>query len=343
MRKASAAFLLLALLSACAAPSSTEPGKEGAAATSPGQAESQAPKQEFQLWLADFRKQAKTSGISEETLAAALDGISPIPRVIELDRAQPEFKLTFRKYMDRVAPISRVEKGRKMVKTHAALLKDISAKYGVPSRFIVALWGVETDFGRVSGGFPVIPALATLAHEGRRAAFFRGELLDALRILNQGHITPAAMSGSWAGAMGQVQFMPSSFLKFAVDEDGDGKRDIWGSTPDALASAANYLSKSGWRDDIGWGRAVALPVDFDSAQIGLETRKTLDEWSDLGVVSKDGQALPKRAITASLVRPESGGEDIFLVYDNYRVIMKWNRSHFFATAVGHLADRIGSP
>ncbi|MBF0356602.1 MAG: lytic murein transglycosylase [Alphaproteobacteria bacterium] len=335
-------LLLLGLLGACAAPSSkTEPPAAGQATEVPGEAE--APKPEFTAWLAEFRAKAKSEGIGEVTLIAALDNVRTIPRVVELDKAQPEFKLTYRKYMERVVPLSRVEKGRKLLKTHDELLREISRKYNVPARFIVALWGIETDFGRVTGGFPVIPALVTLAYEGRRAAFFKGELMDALRILDQGHITPKAMSGSWAGAMGQVQFMPSSFLKFAVDEDGDGKRDIWGSVPDALGSAANYLSKSGWRDDVGWGRAVMLPQGFDSALLGLETRKTLEEWAGLGVLNESGQPLPKRNLTASIVQPQKDGDDRFLAYDNYRVIMKWNRSHYFALAVGQLADRLGSP
>lgn len=329
-------LILFAFLAACG----TQPPSESAKGPV---SEAQQEKPEFQAWLKDLRKLAKEAGIHEETLTQTLDDVQLVPRVVELDKVQPEFKLTYKKYMERVVPLARVEKGRKMMKTHAQLLKEISAKYGVPSRFIVALWGIETDFGRVTGGFPVIPALVTLAYEGRRAAFFKGELMDALRIVDQGHIAPAAMSGSWAGAMGQVQFMPSSFMKYAVDEDGDGKRDIWGSTADALGSAANYLSKLGWRDDIGWGRPVDLPDNFDTALIGLETRKSLEEWTALGVETAGGQPLPKRGLTASLVRPEAGGEDVFLVYDNYRIIMKWNRSHFFALAVGHLADRIGSP
>jgi membrane-bound lytic murein transglycosylase B len=340
MRIKLSALLLLVLLSACAAPS-PDAGKE---APPPAKPEAEAPKPEFTAWLKEFRKQAKEAGIREETLTAALDNVLPIQRVVELDKKQPEFKPgNFRNYLNSAVSLQRVEKGRQMMKTHADLLRDISRKYGVPARFVVALWGIETNFGKVTGGFPVVSALATLAYDGRRSAFFRGELLDALRIIDQGHITPSAMIGSWAGAMGQVQFMPSSFMKYAVDEDGDGKRDIWGSTPDALGSAANYLSKLGWRDDYGWGRSVNLPSDFDSALLGLEIRKSLDEWAALGVVSEDGQSLPKRNLTASLVQPEQGSDERFLIYDNYRIIMKWNRSHFFALAVGHLADRIGSP
>jgi membrane-bound lytic murein transglycosylase B len=336
-------LLLLGLLGACAAPGSKTDTQTPTPPPSPG-AEEEAPKPEFTAWLNEFRAKAKAEGIGEATLVAALDNVRTIPRVVELDKKQPEFKPgNFRNYLNNAVSLQRVEKGRQMMKTHADLLRDISTKYRVPSRFIVALWGIETNFGKVTGGFPVVSALVTLAYEGRRAAFFKGELMDALRILDQGHISPKAMSGSWAGAMGQVQFMPSSFLKFAVDEDGDGKRDIWGSVPDALGSAANYLSKSGWRDDVGWGRAVMLPPGFDSALLGLETRKTLDEWTGLGVLNESGQPLPKRNLTASIVQPEKDGDDRFLAYDNYRVIMKWNRSHFFALAVGQLADRLGSP
>lgn len=338
MRKLLAPLFVLSLLAACAAPSGVETGKDKSQI---GQEQS---KPEFGAWLAAFRKEAGQSGISEETLALALDGVQPIPRVVELDRVQPEFKPGgFRRYMDGAVSLQRVDRGRQLIKANAALLKEISAKYGVPARFIVALWGIETNFGRVTGGFPVIPALATLAYDGRRSSFFRGELLDALKIVDQGHIAAAAMTGSWAGAMGQVQFMPSSFLKYAVDEDGDGRRDIWGSTPDALASAANYLSRLGWRDDIGWGRKVSVPPNLNDELLSLEVRKSLDDWSSLGLLNEEGQPLPKRNITASLIRPESVSDERFLVYDNYRIIMKWNRSHFFALAVGHLADRIGSP
>jgi membrane-bound lytic murein transglycosylase B len=215
----------------------------------------------------------------------------------------------------------------------------------VPARFIVALWGIETGFGRNTGGMPVISALATLAYDGRRPAYFRGELLNALTILDQGHITPSLMVGSWAGAMGQCQFMPSTFLKFAVDWDGDGRRDIWTNRADALASAANYLSSEGWTTTLGWGRPVRLPPGLSPARLGLDTVKSLDEWARLGVRAADGKPLPRREVQASIVIAESpkgsGAGPAFLVYDNFRTLMKWNRSIFFALAAGHLADRIG--
>ena len=295
----------------------------------------------FSQWLDALRAEAAGRGIGESTLTAALGGIRPIPRVIELDRKQPEFTLTFRQYMSRVASAARVEKGRRKLGENRALLAEVGRKYGVQPRFIVAFWGVETDFGRITGGFPVIPALATLAYDGRRSAFFRKELLHALGILDQAHIAPSAMVGSWAGAMGQCQFMPSSFVSFAVDHDGDGRKDIWKTRADVFASAANYLARSGWHGDQAWGRPVSLPRGFDAAFAGLKVQKRIGAWQRLGVRRADGRDLPKRDLMSSIVLPENGKGPAFLVYDNYRTILKWNRSTFFALAIGSLADRIG--
>lgn len=294
----------------------------------------------FDRWLAGLRSEALAAGIRASTLEAALKGISPIPRVIELDRKQPEFTLTFREYMERVVPEARVEKGRRLLAEHRTLLERISAKYGVQPRFIVAFWGIESDFGRLTGGFPVVPALATLAHDGRRSGYFRGELLNALKILDGGHIGVAEMTGSWAGAMGQAQFMPSSFLSYAVDADGDGRKDIWNSLPDVFASAANYLSRVGWQADQTWGREVKLPSAFDPELTRIGVKKSLAEWRRMGVRRADGGDLPSRDIEASLVEAEGPGSPAFLVYGNYHAILKWNRSTFFAIAVGLLADRI---
>lgn len=297
---------------------------------------------DFPSWLVELRSEAQAHGIAESTLDAALAGAQPLPRVIELDRKQPEFSLTFQQYLDRTVSSRRVEKGRQLLQEHAALLDRISRQYGVQPRFIVALWGMETDYGRITGSFSVIHALATLAWDGRRSAFFRKELLDALRILDEGHIAPGRMIGSWAGAMGQCQFMPSSFMNFSADGDGDGRRDIWTSLPDVFASTANYLANHGWKGDQTWGREVRLPAGFDSALIGQDKAKNLAEWSGLGIKRADGGPLPVADIRASLVQPETGSGPVFLVYDNWRAIMKWNRSTFYATAVGHLADRLGS-
>lgn len=294
----------------------------------------------FEDWLTELRAEAKQRGIRERTLDEAFAGVRPIPRVIELDRRQPEFTLTFRQYMDRVVPQARVEKGRQKLGENQALLSEIGGKFGVQPRFLVAFWGIETDFGRVTGGFPVVPALATLAYDGRRSAYFRKELMFALEILDAGHVTPKNMVGSWAGAMGQTQFMPSSFKSFAIDYDKDGRIDLWTNKADVFASAANYLKRSGWKADQTWGRPARLPEGFDPKLAGTGVIKTLSEWQRLGVRRADGGDLPKRDLSASVVIAEGTNGGAFLVYDNYRTILKWNRSTFFAVAVGSLADRI---
>lgn len=295
----------------------------------------------FADWLADFRQEAQGRGVSPATLDAAFAGVTPIPRVIELDRRQPEFTLTFEQYLSRVVPDRRVQQGRELMRKHGALLDRIAAQYGVQKRYIVALWGIETDFGRITGGFSVVASLATLAHDGRRAAFFRSQLHDALKILEEGHISAADMQGSWAGAMGQSQFMPSSFHAFAVDQDGDGHKDIWGTLPDVFGSIANYLARSGWRDDMTWGRRVTVPADFDRNLAGTDVRKTMREWEALGVTLPSGQPLPGRNLSASVILPEKGqNSPAYLGYENYRSILKWNRSTYFAVAVGTLADAL---
>ena len=294
----------------------------------------------FEAWLQGVRAEAASKGISETTLDAALTGIEPIPRVIELDRKQPEFTLTFEQYMTRVVPEKRVEKGRRLLAENRALLEEVASRYRVQPRFIVALWGIETDFGRITGGFPVVASLATLAHDGRRSAYFRGELLNALRIVDQGHIAADKMAGSWAGAMGQSQFMPSSFLNFAEDYDGDGRKDIWTTRADVFASAANYLAQSGWKDDQTWGRPVRLPAGFDAGLAGPKVRKGLREWQGFGVRRTDGSDLPTRNLPASIIFMEGPGSAAYATYHNYEVILKWNRSNFFAVAVGTLSDRI---
>ena len=292
-------------------------------------------------WLSSLKADAVKNGIKEITFDIALSDFRPIKRVIELDRHQPEFTLTFKQYMNRVVPKKRAITGRKKYSDHKILLREIGEKYGVQPRFIVALWGVETDFGRIDGGFPVIHALATLAIDGRRSKFFRAQLLTALSILDQGHITLKNMRGSWAGAMGHFQFMPTSFQTFAVDYDGDGKRDIWNNKKDAFSSAANYLSKSGWRNDQTWGREVKIPKTLDPDLIDLKVRKTMIEWKNLGVEKVDGRELPKRNLIGSLVKFDGSSPRVFLTYKNFNTIMKWNRSTYFAVAVGTLAEKIG--
>ncbi|AVM73638.1 lytic murein transglycosylase [Magnetospirillum gryphiswaldense] len=296
---------------------------------------------DFATFLQGVKAEAAGKGMRPETLETALANVEHIDKVIELDRRQPEFTMTYKTYMDRVVSPTKVEKGRLMLAENHAVLAHIEREYGVQPKYVVALWGIETDYGRVTGGYSVVSALATLAYDGRRSTYFRGELMNALQILDEGHIAPASMLGSWAGAMGQCQFMPSSFLRFAADWDGDGRRDIWTTRADVLASAANYLSKSGWKGDQTWGRAVKLPAGFDKSLVGLDTRKPLADWAKLGVTSTGGKPLPKADLEASLVMPDRGDGAAFLVYDNFRTTLKWNRSTFFALAVGHLAERIG--
>ena len=297
--------------------------------------------EDFNTWLDKLKTEAKRQGISQKTLDSSLIGIKPIPRVIELDRKQPEFTLTFAEYLKRVVSDRRIRIGKSKLKEHGELLKEISLKYGVQSRYIVALWGIETDFGRITGGFPVISSLATLAYDGRRSKFFRKELLLALKIVDGGHILAKDMVGSWAGAMGQNQFMPSSFHAYAVDYDKDGSKDIWKTLPDIFASIANYLSKSGWQADQTWGRPVSLPENFSRKFLGRKIKKPLGEWQQLGVRKLSGQDLPKRNLLSSIIRPEKGQiGPAFVIYNNYEVILKWNRSNYFATAVGLLSDKI---
>ncbi len=341
-RRAVMAIAAMLILNGC-----EKAGATGAVDNSPSQpAEKpatgeQGRKQTFAAWLDDLKAEARTTrGIRPDILEQAFAGVSPLPRVLERDRTQPEMTLTFQDYLSRTVTAARVATGCKKMAAHRQILAEIDRAFGVPPRFIVALWGIESDFGRLTGGFPVVGALATLAHEGRRSAYFRQELLDALTILDQGHITAERMHGSWAGAMGQNQFMPSSFLRFAKDHDGDGRRDIWNTEADVFASTANYLATLGWKDDHGWGRAVRLPERFDSTLAARKVKKTLSGWTALGVTGTDGRPLPNKSIAALLVLPDGNAAPAFLVYDNYGILLQWNRSNLFALVVGYLADRL---
>lgn len=293
--------------------------------------------QSFATWLEGVRREARGEGIRKATLDRAFDGLRPIPRVIELDRQQPEGRMSFAEYRARVLSAGRVERGRDLRRAHATLLARTGDRYGVSPEVIVALWGIESSYGELRGRFPVIGSLATLAWDGRRAALFRRELISALRILDSGDIAPAAMYGSWAGAMGQCQFMPSTYLGYAVDADGDGRRDIWNSLPDVFASIANYLRGAGWDGGVRWGREVWLPRD-GQLRTGLDHKAPLESWAKQGVRQLDGGALPDAALQASLVTTDHGEGPSFLVYDNFRTLMVWNRSTYFALSVGLLSD-----
>ncbi len=294
----------------------------------------------FEEWLRKLRAEARAAGIRASTLDRALAGLEPLPRVVELDRRQPEGRLTFAEYRRRVVGRDRIRRGRELRARHRRILAATARRYGVADRILVALWGIESSFGGFKGRFNVVAALATLAFDGRRAAFFRKELLAALRILDEGHVPVEQMYGSWAGAMGQPQFMPTTFLAHAVDADGDGRRDIWNSLPDVFASMANYLRRSGWDRRYRWGREVRLTRALGEKRIGLRHRAALATWARRGVRRADGGALPEVAIDASLLLPDGPGGPAFLVYDNYRVLLRWNRSHYFALSVGLLADAI---
>ena len=295
----------------------------------------------FAEWLEGVRAEALAGGVGESALDAALHNLEgPLPRVLELDRKQWKRDVTLDWYLNRVVTDERVNKGREMGRRYRSLLAQIGEKYGVQPRFILAIWGIETNYGKMTGGFPVLAALATLAFDGRRQDFFRGELLEALRIMEQEGMEPESMLGSWAGAMGQSQFMPTSFRDFAQDYNGDGHRDIWTTEADVFASIAHYLERHGWRDDITWGRGVKLPADFGPDLIGLDVTHVLPKWQALGVRRLDGTDLPSRPLAASMIAPDYPGGDAFLVYENFRVTLTYNRSSFYATAVGILSDRI---
>ena len=301
---------------------------------------------DFKAWLGKLQDEALEAGISRQTLVDALTDIEPLPRVIELDRSQPEFKLTFAEYLGRFVSPWRRDTARRLIVEHSDILDQVAEKYGVQKRFIVTMWGIETSFGKHLGSFNVPQALVTLAYDGRRSAYFRRELLNALQIIEEGHIMADEMKGSWAGAMGQSQFMPSSFLSFAEDWDGDGRRDIWETTEDVFASTANYLSKVGWRDDITWGRAVRIPDGFTLGGIGArehaeaKTRMTLPKWGEAGITNADGSPLPTRSLHARIVMPDGEDGPSYLVYSNFDSILRWNRSDYFALAVGHLSDAL---
>lgn len=307
----------------------------------------------FPEWLDAFRDEARSRGVTSATIDAALGGLEPLPIVVERDRTQAETVLSIDRYVQRRLTRNFIRAARSHFSEQRTLLTRVAKQYGVQPRFIVAVWGMESNFGRFSGVRPTVPALATLAWEGRREALFRGELFAALEILDRGYIDLPALKGSWAGAMGQTQFMPTSYLKFAEDFDGDGHRDIWRSTPDVFASIANYLKSHGWQDEETWGREVKLPAGGwkgVAAKAGLRdtgcrahramtTAQPMSRWQTLGVRTATGAALPRVERSASLV---AGGTHTYLVYKNYETLLDYNCAHPYALTVALLADRIGS-
>ena len=284
--------------------------------------------QQFARWVAGFRASARTAGIDEATLGLAFDNVRLVPRVIASDRAQPEFTRAVWDYLDGALAAQRIARGQDKLLELRAVVDTVATRYGVPAEVLVAIWGIESNYGSFVGDIPTIDALATLGFEGRREAWARGQLLAALTILQNGDIGRAQMIGSWAGAMGQTQFLPSNFLAYAVDADIDGRRDIWGSLPDVMASTANFLARSGWQAGQPWGLEVRLP--------------TL-AWAAEGVQSMDGTPLPALE-GSSILLPASARGPAFLVGANFRTILRYNNSTSYGLAVGLLAQQlVGGP
>ena len=311
-----------------------------------------APRPDFPAFLLQLKEQALAEGVSAATVAAALTGLEPLEVVVERDRTQAETVLTIDQYIERRLTRRFVRTAREQATAHRRLLMQVSKKYGTPSSLLVAVWGMESNYGRFTGTRPTVQALATLAWDGRRGAFFTAELMNALQIIDKGYIGVDEMKGSWAGAMGQTQFMPSSYLAHAQDFDGDGRRDIWKGLPDVFASIANYMKAYGWTEGQSWGREVKVPAGGTAplvAKVGLRQSgcrasreltvpAPLKQWQQMGVRAVTGAALPRVDRSASLLR---AGKRTYLVYANYDTLLGYNCAHAYALAVGLLADRIG--
>lgn len=312
---------------------------------------------EFGQYVTNLKQEAIAKGYDNTLIEQAFATASYKEKVVSADKNQPEVKETLKTYLPKRVPQWKVDRARKLYKENKELLDRVAKDYGVQPRFIVAIWGLESNFGAIQGRHNVISSLVTLAFDGRREAMYKRQLWAALDILQAGHVTLDNFKGSWAGAMGQTQFMPTSFNAYAVDYNNDGRKDIWTTKEDAFASIANYLKQEGWNDSLTWGRQVKLPDGFDNAHIlkrGTKTRKewleywnkserSLADWQALGVRRADGSDLPNVAIKAALVMPDDINGRMYLAYDNYKVFMHWNRSYYFATSVGYLSDRIAYP
>lgn len=295
--------------------------------------------QSWNHWVADVRQEALNQGISSTTFDEAFQGIhEPSRRVKSLSSSQPESRLTYTKYRDTRVDNYRIIIGRKYYKRDGALVNQIAKEYGVDPCFIMSFWGMETSYGNFMGSFPVIKSLATLAYNSNRKDFFRKQLFYALHILNDGHVSLDRYKGEWAGASGQPQFLPSSFIRYAVDYDGDGRKDIWDSKPDVFASIANYMKQNGWQSGEPWAIRVKLPSNFDKSLEGKSTVKSVSEWNAMGVRTTDGKSLPYQNLQASVIEPYGG--PVFLAFPNYRMILRYNNSIYYAGAIGYLADKI---
>ena len=340
------AVLGLGLSAASAAPVDLGKQPGAAAISSQGdpvlvQASASGSQAGLQRWIAGFRGRALSAGISASVFDAAMTGASYDPDIIRRDRTQSEFTKTIWDYLDTAASDARVTNGRAALAKHRSVLERIEARYGVEKEVVTAIWGLESAYGTFRGTTPTLGALATLAYDGRRGAFFEAQLLAGLKILQSGDTTPARMQGSWAGAMGHTQFMPTSYLDHAVDFTGDGKRDIWSDDPtDALASTAAYLASFGWTKGMPWGVEVTLPQGFDYAETGERVKKPVAGWQAQGVRQVDGADLPDHG-SASILLPAGAQGVAFLIFANFQVIERYNSADAYVIAVGHLADRIG--
>lgn len=295
---------------------------------------------DFQQWLLKFKPKAVSAGVSQKTVDLAFSQIHLNQKILELDRRQPEFSQTFWGYFNRAVTPWRIKRGQHLYLQHRKLLDQVTHKYGVPGRFLVAFWGLETNYGGYTGNINTIEALATLSFDRRRSQFFQKELIAALKILDRGDVDFKQMKGSWAGAIGQSQFMPSNVLHYAVDGDGDGKIDLWHSLPDIFYSMGHFLNKLGWHKEENWGQEVKLPQGFDLTLANGKSKRLLSAWTQLGIKLADGRRLPKANIQAALLLPSDYRGPFFLVYPNFYIIKRWNNSNNYALAVGHLADRI---
>ncbi len=307
----------------------------------------EAAEQPFAEWVSDLRVEAVGGGLISGTLFdQVFADITPIERIIELDRRQPEFTQSFSGYYGLRVTAERTERGRQVLAEHRSLLDEVHQRYGVPPEILAAFWGMETAYGKHLGKYNTVAALATLAYDERRSAFFRRELLAALRLLEERALNPAEYQGSWAGAVGHMQFMPSTYRAYAIDGDGDGQRNLFASLPDAFHSAGKFLHSLGWRRDAPWGEEVLLPAGFKdfglaSVRTPPETRRTRAAWKALGILRRNGSPLPQDKVSAALLLPSGANGPAFLVYENYNRILNWNRSRLYALSVGSLADRIG--
>lgn len=301
-----------------------------------------AAKPNFDEYVLGLKQEALNKGYSAEFVESTFADVTLRKKVVKADKNQPETKITLDKYLATRVPDWKVDKAVKLLNENRALLDKVEAEYGVQKRFIVALWGNESNFGSIQGKHPVISSLVSLAYDGRREVLFKKQLFAALDILQKGHIPQGQFLGSWAGAMGQSQFMPTSFLNYAVDFDGDGKKDIWQKKADVFASIANFLKSEGWSNQLTWGRQVKIPENFDLAMAGLkrDAFKPLSDWQELGVTRYSGESLPDVDLSASLIAPDGSKGRVYLVYENFHTLMKWNRSSYFGVSVSYLADRI---